>query len=82
MTLQSFRQALAVMNVAANEQEWFPKWVGAYAADSEVKTTMIYTHVMNRPGLAVTSPSDRLALVTLDDPFTALPLSALSLDAP
>ena len=28
----------------------------------DVKTTMIYTHVMNRPGLAVTSPSDRLAL--------------------
>jgi integrase len=29
----------------------------------DVKTTMIYTHVMNRPGPAVTSPSDRLALV-------------------
>lgn len=29
----------------------------------DVKTTMIYTHVMNRPGLAVTSPSDRLALL-------------------
>jgi integron integrase len=29
----------------------------------DVKTTEIYTHVMNRPGLAVTSPSDRLALV-------------------
>ncbi|WP_323379688.1 integron integrase [Stieleria sedimenti] len=29
----------------------------------DVKTTMIYTHVMNRPGLAVTSPSDRLGLV-------------------
>jgi len=27
----------------------------------DVKTTMIYTHVMNRPGLAVTSPLDRLA---------------------
>ncbi|WP_261342573.1 integron integrase [Roseimaritima multifibrata] len=26
----------------------------------DVKTTMIYTHVMNRPGLAVTSPLDRL----------------------
>lgn len=26
----------------------------------DVKTTEIYTHVMNRPGLAVTSPSDRL----------------------
>ena len=29
----------------------------------DVKTTMIYTHVMNRPGLAVTSPADRLGLV-------------------
>ncbi len=27
----------------------------------DVKTTMIYTHVMNRPGLAVISPSDRLS---------------------
>lgn len=26
----------------------------------DVKTTMIYTHVMNRPGLVVTSPMDRL----------------------
>ena len=29
----------------------------------DVSTTEIYTHVMNRPGLVVTSPSDRLALV-------------------
>jgi integron integrase len=29
---------------------------------ADVKTTMIYTHVMNRPGLAVTSPLDRLSL--------------------
>ncbi len=29
----------------------------------DVKTTMIYTHVMNRPGLAVTSPLDRLGSV-------------------
>jgi integron integrase len=28
----------------------------------DVKTTMIYTHVMNRPGMSVVSPSDRLAL--------------------
>ena len=26
----------------------------------DVKTTMIYTHVMNKPGLAVTSPLDGL----------------------
>ena len=29
----------------------------------DVKTTMIYTHVMNRPGLAVTSPLDRLRVL-------------------
>jgi hypothetical protein len=27
---------------------------------AEVKTTMIYTHVLNRGGLAVRSPADRL----------------------
>ncbi|MGI9468365.1 MAG: hypothetical protein ACR2OA_14695 [Rubripirellula sp.] len=26
----------------------------------DVQTTMIYTHVMNRPGISVISPSDRL----------------------
>jgi integron integrase len=29
----------------------------------DVKTTMIYTHVMNRPGLAVTSPMDSLQVI-------------------
>ena len=33
-----------------------------YLGHSSVETTMIYTHVMNRPGLAVTSPSGRLGL--------------------
>jgi site-specific recombinase XerD len=28
----------------------------------DVATTMIYTHVMNRPGLAVVSPLDRLTM--------------------
>ncbi len=30
----------------------------------DVKTTEIYTHVMNRPGLAVRSPADRLELAS------------------
>ena len=30
---------------------------------ASVKTTMIYTHVMNKPAVAVTSPLDRLAAV-------------------
>ncbi|MCC9600083.1 integron integrase [Stieleria sp. JC731] len=29
----------------------------------DVQTTMIYTHVMNRPGISVRSPSDRLGLL-------------------
>ena len=32
-----------------------------------VKTTEIYTHVMNRLGLTVTSPSDRLQRLLLAD---------------
>jgi len=30
----------------------------------DVKTTEIYTHVMNRPGLAVRSPADRMLSVS------------------
>ena len=37
MSLERFRQALVVMNVAANEEVWFPKWVAGYAADARVK---------------------------------------------
>ena len=29
---------------------------------ASLKTTMVYTHVMNRPATAVTSPLDRLAV--------------------
>jgi site-specific recombinase XerD len=35
----------------------------------DVKTTMIYLHVMNRPGLSVISPLDRM-LATGDEPLT------------
>jgi len=27
---------------------------------ADVSTTMIYTHVLNRPGVTVTSPADQL----------------------
>ncbi len=30
-----------------------------------LKTTVIYTHVMNKPSIAVTSPLDRMAAVDL-----------------
>jgi integron integrase len=33
---------------------------------SSVQTTMVYTHVMNRPGVSVTSPLDRLGTSPLD----------------
>jgi len=29
--------------------------------DKDVRTTMVYLHVMNKPGLAVKSPADVLA---------------------
>ena len=35
---------------------------------STLKTTMIYTHVMNKPAIAVTSPLDLLVAGALDRP--------------
>lgn len=35
---------------------------------ADVKTTMIYLHVMNRPGLAVRSPLDQLVDAELVEP--------------
>ncbi len=32
----------------------------------DVATTMIYTHVMNRPGIAVKSPADGLSSVSVE----------------
>jgi hypothetical protein len=34
---------------------WLKDW---HYAQADVYTTMIYTHVLNRPGLAVRSPAD------------------------
>ncbi len=34
--------------------------VQEFLGHKDVKTTMIYTHVMNQPGLVVQSPLDRL----------------------
>ncbi len=37
MSLDNYRQSLAVMNLRPNELQWFPKWLGAYAEDKQVK---------------------------------------------
>jgi integrase len=44
----------------------------------DVKTTMIYTHVMNRPGLSVTSPLDRMTLGAENPHIGRVELSALA----
>jgi integrase len=38
---------------------------------ASLKTTMIYTHIMNKPSIAVTSPLDRLAPVSGGELSTA-----------
>jgi integrase len=40
-----------------------------------LKTTMIYTHVMNKPAIAVTSPLDRLAMDAVAAPAEALDMA-------
>ena len=37
MSLDRYRQSLALLNLQSNEIEWFPKWLGAYAGDRQVK---------------------------------------------
>jgi integron integrase len=43
------------------EQGWDIRQVQQLLGHAKLETTMIYTHVMNKPSLAVTSPLDRLA---------------------
>ena len=37
MSLDRYRQSLALLNLRPNEIQWFPKWLGAYAGDHQVK---------------------------------------------
>jgi integron integrase len=55
------------------EQGWDVRQLQTLLGHASLETTMIYTHVMNRPALAVTSPLDRLDTVPLD---RLLPCSA------
>lgn len=41
---------------------------------ADVSTTMIYTHVLNRPGVTVTSPLDLLAVAKTHEHFQATPV--------
>ncbi|TWU36722.1 hypothetical protein Q31b_50040 [Novipirellula aureliae] len=38
MSLDRYRQCLAVMNLPENERTWFPKWMGSYAARKSVSS--------------------------------------------
>ncbi len=37
MSLDQYRQSLALMKLPPNEILWFPKWLSAYASDAQVK---------------------------------------------
>jgi site-specific recombinase XerD len=48
------------------EQGWDIRQVQTLLGHQSVTTTMIYTHVVNKPAMAVTSPLDRLGREPLD----------------
>ena len=61
VTCHTFRHSFATHLLEAG---YDIRQVQTLLGHASLKKTMIYTHVMNRPALAVTSPLDRLAAMT------------------
>jgi integron integrase len=59
VTAHTFRHSFATHLM---EQGWDVRQVQSLLGHVSLETTMIYTHVMNRPAIAVTSPLDRLGV--------------------